>query len=49
MEMGETRAAFDAFDSAILHNPNDPDIFYHRGQGIPFLSLMCEHLTEDRA
>lgn len=25
--------AFGDFEAAIRHNPNDPDIYYHRGQG----------------
>ncbi|KAF8574467.1 TPR-like protein [Ramaria rubella] len=32
MEQGNAENAFAAFESAIAHNPNDPDIFYHRGQ-----------------
>jgi mitochondrial import receptor subunit TOM70 len=33
MEQGNAAKAFAAFESAIAHNPRDPDIFYHRGQG----------------
>lgn len=33
MEQGNTEKAFEAFEEAIKHNPNDPDIYYHRGQG----------------
>ncbi|KAF8510131.1 hypothetical protein BU17DRAFT_55688 [Hysterangium stoloniferum] len=32
MEQGNPTSAFAAFDSAIAHNPKDPDIYYHRGQ-----------------
>ena len=33
MEQGNPNAAFEAFEQAIKHDPNDPDIYYHRGQG----------------
>lgn len=33
MEQGDPTAAFKCFEDAIKHNPNDPDIYYHRGQG----------------
>lgn len=33
MEQGDPTKAFECFDDAIQHNPNDPDIYYHRGQG----------------
>ena len=33
MEQGDAKKAFQCFDDAIGHNPNDPDVFYHRGQG----------------
>lgn len=33
MEQGDPTKAFECFDEAIKHNPNDPDIYYHRGQG----------------
>lgn len=33
MEQGDVANAFAAFEAAIAHNPKDPDIFYHRGQG----------------
>jgi import receptor subunit TOM70 len=33
MEQGEPQQAFECFEEAIKHNPNDPDIYYHRGQG----------------
>lgn len=32
MEQGKTDEAFAAFEEAIKQNPNDPDIYYHRGQ-----------------
>jgi len=32
MEQGNPTNTFAAFDSAIAHNPKDPDIYYHRGQ-----------------
>lgn len=32
MEMGDAAGAFGDFEAAIRHNPNDPDIYYHRGQ-----------------
>jgi len=33
MELGDTLAAFAAFDAAIEQDQDDPDIYYHRGQG----------------
>lgn len=35
MEQGDPKKAFECFEDAITHNPNDPDIYYHRGQGEP--------------
>jgi import receptor subunit TOM70 len=32
MEQGNPELAFDAFEQAIGHNAQDPDIYYHRGQ-----------------
>ncbi|KZT66948.1 hypothetical protein DAEQUDRAFT_746366 [Daedalea quercina L-15889] len=29
MEQGEPKKAFDCFEEAIKHNPDDPDIYYH--------------------
>jgi import receptor subunit TOM70 len=29
---GDAAGAFGDFEAAIRHNPNDPDIYYHRGQ-----------------
>ena len=34
MEEGDPEKAFECFEEAIKHNPNDPDIYYHRGQGL---------------
>lgn len=34
MEQGDSKKAFECFEEAIKHNPNDPDIYYHRGQGV---------------
>ncbi len=33
MEQSAPEQAFKCFEDAIQHNPNDPDIYYHRGQG----------------
>ena len=33
MEQSDPKKAFECFDNAIKINPNDPDIYYHRGQG----------------
>ena len=38
MEQGDPKKAFQCFDDAIVHNPNDPDVFYHRGQGMDIRS-----------
>lgn len=42
MEQGDPEKTFEAFEEAIKHNPNDPDIYYHRGQGqcsvLPFIT-----------
>ena len=32
MEQGDRKKSFQCFDDAIGQNPNDPDIYYHRGQ-----------------
>ncbi|TFY55102.1 hypothetical protein EVG20_g9442, partial [Dentipellis fragilis] len=32
MEQGDPAKTFECFEEAIKHNPNDPDIYYHRGQ-----------------
>jgi mitochondrial import receptor subunit TOM70 len=34
MEEGDPKQAFECFEEAIKQNPNDPDIYYHRGQGL---------------
>lgn len=34
MEQGNPPAAFEAFEEAITQDANDPDIYYHRGQGM---------------
>lgn len=31
---GDAASAFGDFEAAIRNNPNDPDIYYHRGQGM---------------
>ena len=36
MEQGDAPKAFECFEEAIKHNPDDPDIYYHRGQGMRF-------------
>lgn len=41
MEQGEGTKAFECFEEAIKHNPQDPDIYYHRGQGEQFVSCMA--------
>ena len=33
MEQGDPIKTFECFEEAIKHNANDPDIYYHRGQG----------------
>lgn len=33
MEQGDPSKTFDCFEEAIKQNKDDPDIFYHRGQG----------------
>lgn len=40
MEQGNAAKAFAAFESAIARNPKDPDIFYHRGQGVSHINRM---------
>jgi len=32
MEQGDPKKAFECFEKAIKYNPDDPDIYYHRGQ-----------------
>ena len=37
MEQGESTKAFECFEEAIKQNSEDPDIYYHRGQGAFYL------------
>ena len=37
MEQGESTKAFECFEEAIKQNSEDPDIYYHRGQGVFYL------------
>ena len=47
MELGDTDATFAAFTSALSHNPNDPDIYYHRGQGARTASVvLIQYINE---
>jgi len=39
MEQGDSKKTFECFDDAIKQNPDDPDIYYHRGQGFLSFSL----------
>lgn len=41
MEQGNPKKAFECFEDAIKHNPDDPDIYYHRGQG----ALLLKYFT----
>lgn len=45
MEQGNPQQAFDAFEEAIKQDPNDPDIYYHRGQGED--ATQCSHSFTD--
>ena len=45
MEQGNPKLAFECFDDAIKQNPNDPDIYYHRGQGTRRLLLTVSQST----
>jgi import receptor subunit TOM70 len=38
MEQGDPKKAFECFEEAIKHNPDDADIYYHRGQGTQWFS-----------
>lgn len=40
MEQGDAEKAFECFEKAIAQNADDPDIYYHRGQGT---SSPCVH------
>jgi tetratricopeptide (TPR) repeat protein len=42
MELGDAAGAFGDFETAIRHNPDDPDIYYHRGQREFFWSFPRE-------
>jgi import receptor subunit TOM70 len=48
MELGDDKAAFAAFNSAIAQNPDDPDIYYHRGQ-VNFIMRQFKEAEEDYA
>ena len=37
MEQGDPKKAFECFEEAIKQNSEDPDIYYHRGQGVFYL------------
>ena len=45
MEQGSVEKTSEAFDEAIKHNASDPDIYYHRGQGVllTFRRNSCAH------
>ena len=34
MEQGDPQQTFECFEKAIASNSEDPDIYYHRGQGV---------------
>ncbi|TFY77935.1 hypothetical protein EWM64_g6076 [Hericium alpestre] len=38
MEQADPVKTFECFEEAIKHNPNDPDIYYHRGQVLFIMS-----------
>ncbi|KAI0755697.1 ADP/ATP carrier receptor [Fomes fomentarius] len=42
MEQGDSKKAFECFEEAIKHNPNDPDIYYHRGQVLFIMNEFAE-------
>ncbi|KAJ7119668.1 mitochondrial outer membrane translocase receptor TOM70 [Mycena epipterygia] len=42
MEQGDPAKAFECFDEAIRQNPNDPDIYYHRGQVLFIMSEFAD-------
>jgi import receptor subunit TOM70 len=46
MELGDAASAFGDFEAAIRHNPNDPDIYYHRGQ-VYFIMQEFDKAVED--
>ena len=46
MEQGDAPGAFKCFEDAIKFSENDPDIYYHRGQGEQLQnSVICSLLT----
>lgn len=47
MEQGDPTKAFECFEQAIKHNPNDADIYYHRGQGSYFHAFVRGILVDD--
>ncbi|OBZ73262.1 Mitochondrial import receptor subunit tom70 [Grifola frondosa] len=42
MEQGEPQKTFECFEEAIKHNPDDPDIYYHRGQVLFIMNEFTE-------
>ena len=42
MEQGDPKKAFECFEEAIKHNPDDPDIYYHRGQVLFIMNEFAE-------
>ncbi|KAL1674312.1 hypothetical protein EV122DRAFT_269598 [Schizophyllum commune] len=42
MEQGDPKSTFECFERAIQFNPNDPDIYYHRGQVLFIMSDFME-------
>ena len=48
MEQGKAAEAFNAFEQAIKHNADDPDIYYHRGQGMPITASFLGHGGADK-
>ncbi|KAL0948329.1 hypothetical protein HGRIS_010916 [Hohenbuehelia grisea] len=42
MEQGNPAKAFEFFEDAIKQNPNDPDIYYHRGQVLFIMNRFSE-------
>lgn len=49
MEQANPEKAFQCFEDAIQHNPNDADIYYHRGQGtqrVSFFNLLLKIILQ---
>ncbi|ORX40842.1 mitochondrial import receptor subunit tom40 [Kockovaella imperatae] len=46
MELGDAASAFGDFEAAIRHNPNDPDIYYHRGQVYFIMQEFAKAITD---